>query len=208
MTQDTYQIESFDATNNKVVTRTITPLPTPQRLQPPKPIAKAELTEMIENLRQEMSDQQRRFDNRDSIDKERTTRKNELSAKVAELTAQLRVAESELEDLNRKGSVRDEFIAFVKQFELRITQIATDVFNWFLDKTSQEKYEANHRDLPPLMKEEVTFKANRLGIRGLTDGNFARLHRTPKEGIFNANLEAAMERVYSATEKLEGALSK
>jgi hypothetical protein len=85
MENEAYQIEQFDATNNKTVRRTITPLPTPQRVQPAKPIEKAELTAMIESLRQEMADQQDRFDHKDELDKERTEKRQELSAKVAEL---------------------------------------------------------------------------------------------------------------------------
>lgn len=82
MTQP-YQIESFDATNNKTVTRTITPLPAPKRLQPHAPIEKGELTEMIESLRQEMSEQQDRFDHKDELDAERTQKRAALSSRIA-----------------------------------------------------------------------------------------------------------------------------
>lgn len=55
MTQDTYQVDTFNVTTGETVTRTITPRPTPTRIQP-KPITKAELTAMIDELRQEMGE--------------------------------------------------------------------------------------------------------------------------------------------------------
>ena len=99
-----YEIVTHDATNDRIERRIITPLPTPKRIQPAKPITKDELTEMIKSLRSEMSEQQDRFDNKDAIDKERTDKRQELSAKVAELTQQLNAVQTELDDLNRAGS--------------------------------------------------------------------------------------------------------
>jgi hypothetical protein len=131
MTQDAYQIDTFDTVTGKTTSRTIQPLPQPTRLQPPAPIEKAELTEMIESLRQEMAEQEERFDNKDAIDKERGDKRLELSAKIGELTRQLNESQSELDQLNRAGSVRDEFIAFAKQAEQRIVSIATGVYNSF-----------------------------------------------------------------------------
>jgi hypothetical protein len=203
-----YQIEQFDATNNKTVRRTITPLPAAVRIQPPKPITKDELTEMIESLRSEMLEQQDRFDNKDAIDKERTDKRVELSAKVAELTAQLRAAESELENLNREGSVRDGWIEFAKRAEQRITSIATGAYNYLLEKISQDKHEASYKELTPLLKEDLKFKVDRSGVRGLTQASFARLHAAPKEQISNARIEATLEKVYTATETLEKILDK
>ena len=202
MTQDTYQIESFDATNSKTVTRTITPLPTPQRLQPAAPIEKAKLTEMIESLRQEMSDQQTRFDQRAQLDAESTARKNELHAKITELYAQLNAAQAEFNQLKSEGTVRDGFIRFAKDAESRITGIATGVYNYLLEKISQDKHEASYKELTPLLKEEVIFKANRSGIRFLAQGNFATLHTATADKISNARIEATLEKVYTATEKL------
>src|SRR5580704_5749519 len=105
-TQGKYEIVTHDATNDRIERRIITPRPTPQRIQPAKPITKDELTEMIESLRSEMSEQQSRFDNKDAIDKERTDKRQELSAKVAELTQQLNGVQTELDQINRSGSVR------------------------------------------------------------------------------------------------------
>src|SRR5260370_6675300 len=121
---EAYVVEQFDSTNNKTSRRTIQPLAPVQRLQPAKPITKDELTEMIESLRSEMSEQQSRFDQKDSIDQERSTKRLELSSQIAELTRQLSAAQGELDSLNRLGSVRDGFIAFAKQAEGRITAIA------------------------------------------------------------------------------------
>jgi DNA repair exonuclease SbcCD ATPase subunit len=202
-----YEIVTFDATNDRTTHRVITPLPTPQRIQS-KPITKAELTEMIESLRSEMSEQQSRFDNKDSIDKERTDKRQELSSKVAELTQQLNAAQAELDQLNRAGSVRDEFIAFAKQVEGRITAISTGAYNFLLEKISQDKHEASYKELTPLLSESVRFAVDRLGIRFFTQGNFASLHRTHTDQITNARIEATLEKVYSASEKIEGALSK
>jgi hypothetical protein len=206
--QGTYQIDTFDATNKKVETRTITPLPTPQRIQPPKPITKDELTEMIESLRSEMSEQQTRFDNKDAIDNERTDKRQELSATIDELTQRLRDAQSKLDDLNRVGSMRAQFIDFAQRAEGQITAIATGVYGFMLDKIALDRHEASYKELTPLLKESVRFAVDRLGIRFFTQGNFAALHRTPTDKISDARIEATLEKVYSATEKLEGALSK
>ena len=204
--QGTYQIDTFDATNNKVERRTITPLPTPQRIQAAKPITKDELSDMIADLRQEMATQQERFDNKDAIDKERTDKRQELSAKVAELTQQLNAAQGELDQLNQAGSVRDGFIAFAARAEQRITSIATGVYGYLLEKFSQDRHEAPFSELTELLKEEIRFKADRSGVRRLTQASFARLYAASKEHITNARIEATLEKVYTATEKLEGAL--
>jgi hypothetical protein len=206
--QGTYQVDTFDATNNKVATRTIQPLPTPQRIQAKPVISKVELTNMIAELRDEMATQQDRFNNKDAIDKERTDKRQELSAKVAELTAQLRVAESELENLNREGSVRDGWIEFAKRAEQRIVSIATGVYSYLLEKISNERHEASYKELTSLLKESVRFKVDRSGIRGLTQASFSRLHATPKDQISNARIEATLEKVFSATETLEKVLEK
>jgi hypothetical protein len=208
MSQESYIVEQFDVTNNKTVRRTIQPLPQPQRLQPSAPIEKAELTEMIESLRQEMASQQTRFDQRAQLDAERTTRKNELHAKISELYTQLNAAQAELDQLKSEGTVRDGFIRFVKDAESRITGIATGVYNYLLEKISQDKHEASYKELTPLLKEEVTFKVDRSGIRFLTQGMFASLRDAAAEHISDARVEAVLNKVYTATEKLEGALEK
>ncbi len=205
-TQGKYEIVTHDATNDRTVTRIITPLPTPQRIQAQPVISKAELSDMIESLRSEMSEQQSRFDQKDSIDQERSTKRLELSSQIAELTRQLSAAQGELDSLNRLGSVRDGFIAFAKQAEGRITAIATGVYNFLLEKISQDKHEASYRELTPLLKEEVKFKVDRSGVRGLTQASFSRLHEAPKDQISNARVEATLEKVYTATETLEKVL--
>jgi hypothetical protein len=119
MTQEaTYPVETFNRLTGEVERRTITPVPAPQRIQRAKPLTKGELIDMIAELRDEIGDQQDRFDNKDVIDKERTDKRQELSAKVAELTQQLRETQSELDLLNRAGSVHDGFIAFAKSAEV------------------------------------------------------------------------------------------
>jgi hypothetical protein len=87
-----YVVESFDATNNRTERRTITPLPTPQRIQPAKPLSKEELIEMLDELRDEMATEQKKFDRKDAIDDDDD---RELDAKaksrlVAEIAARKR----------------------------------------------------------------------------------------------------------------------
>jgi hypothetical protein len=205
---ETYQVEEFNATTGETKRRTVEALPTPQRLQPPAPIEKTELTEMIESLRQEMGEQQSRFDNRAQLHAERTARKNELHSKISELYTQLNAAQAELDQLKSEGTVRDRFIRFAKDAESRITGIATGVYNYLLEKISQDKHEASYKELTPLLKEEVTFKVDRSGIRFLTQGMFASLRDAAAEHISDARVEAVLNKVYTATEKWEGALEK
>jgi hypothetical protein len=207
-TQGSYTIERFDATNNKTTRRTITPLPTPTRLQPPKPITKEELIEMLNTLRDEMATQQERFDNKDAIDKANAEKRQELSATIAELSRQLSAAQSELDQLNAAGSVRDGWIAFTKQAENRIVSIATGVYNFLLEKFSQDRHEASYRELTELLREEIRFKVDRSGVRSLSQASFARLHAVPKDSITNARVEASLEKVFTAAEKLERILEK
>jgi hypothetical protein len=56
---------------------------------------KADLINMLDELRDEMATQQERFDNKDSVDKNDRI-SLELSTKIGELTQQLRSAEAEL----------------------------------------------------------------------------------------------------------------
>jgi hypothetical protein len=203
-----YVVETHDSTNNTVERRVITPLPTPQRIQPAKPLAKGDIVEMLKELRDEMATEQERFNNKDAIDKERTTKRAELSAKIIELIQQTNAAQAELDKLTRAGSVRDEFIEFAKRAEQRITQIATATYGHLLEKFSQDRHEAPFAELTALLKEEIRFKVDRSGVRTFTQPSFARLHAAPKESITNARIEATLEKVYTATEKLEGALEK
>ena len=136
-----YVIEEFNASTGETRTRQITPLPQPTRFQA-KQITKDELNAMIVELRQEMATQQERFDHKDSIDKANTDKRQELYNTISELSQQLNAAKGELDQLNRVGSVRDEFIAFAARAEQRITSIATGVYNFLLEKTSNDRHEA------------------------------------------------------------------
>jgi hypothetical protein len=163
---------------------------------------------MIESLRQEMADQQARFDNKDQLDAERNQKRSALSTTIAELTQQLREAQNELDDLNREGSIREQFITFAKNAEGRIAAIANGVYKYLLEKISHDRHDSEYKSLPLLLAEDVQFRVDKLNIRFLTQGNFASLHRTPAEQISDARIEATLEKVYTATEKLEKSLQK
>jgi hypothetical protein len=208
MPQEKYIITQHDVTNDTVTHREITPLPTPQRIQPAKTLTKPELIEMIDALRDEMATEQKRFDNKDAIDKANTDKRQKLYATIADLTEKLNAAKSELDQLNRTGSVRDGFIEFAQRAEQRITQIATGIYGYLLEKFSQERHEAPFAELTQLLKEDVRFKADRSGVRTYTLPGYARFHAVPKDQITNARIEATLEKVYSATEKLETVLEK
>lgn len=208
MPQEKYIITQHDVTNDTVTHREITPLPTPQRIQPAKTLTKPELIEMIDALRDEMATEKKRFDNKDAIDKERADKRQNLYATVADLTQQLNAAQSELDQLKRAGSVRDGFIEFAQRAEQRITQIATGIYGYLLEKFSQDRHEAPFAELTDLLKEEIRFKVDRSGVRTFTQSSFARLHAAPKESITNARIEATLEKVYTATEKIETVLEK
>ena len=201
-------VETHDSTNNTVERRVITPLATPARIQPPKPLEKGEIVEMLDALRDEIATEQEKFERKDELDAAAANKRGQLIAKVSELTSQLNAAKSELDQLNREGSVRDGWIEFAKRAEQRITQIATGAYGHLLEKFSQDRHEAPFSELTDLLKEEIRFKVDRSGVRTFTQPSFARLHAAPKESIPNARIEATLEKVYTATEKLEGALVK
>jgi hypothetical protein len=203
-----YEIVTFDATNNKTTHRTITPLPQPERIRPAQPLSKNDLIEMLDALRDDLATEQEKFDRKDEPDAAAANKRGQLIAKVNELTAQLNAAKSELDQLNREGSVRDGWIEFAKRAEQRITQIATGAYGHLLEKFSQDRHEAPFSELTELLKEEIRFKVDRSGVRTFTQPSFARLHAAQKESITNARIEATLEKVYTATEKLEGALEK
>jgi hypothetical protein len=203
-----YVVETHDSTNNTVERRVITPLPTPQRIQPAKPLAKGDIVEMLKELRDEMATEQEKFDRRDELDASAANKRGQLIAKVNELTAQLNAAKSELDQLNREGSVRDGWIEFAKRAEQRITQIATATYGHLLEKFSQDRHEAPFSELTELLKEEIRFKADRSGVRTFTQPSFARLHAAPKDSVTNARVEVSLEKVFTATEKLEHILEK
>jgi hypothetical protein len=206
-TKGKYVVEEFPVSTGETRTRQITPLPQPTLFQA-KQITKNELSDMIAELRDEMADQQERFDNKDAVDKERTDKRMELATKIGELTRQLNETQFELDRLNRQGSVRDEFIEFAKRAEQRIVSIATGVYNFLLEKIAIDKHEASYKELTPLLSEDIRFKVDRSGVRGLTQASFARLHPTPKDQISNARVEATLEKVYTATETLDKVLEK
>ena len=203
-----YVVETHDSTNNTVERRVITPLPTPRRFQPPKPLAKGEIVEMLDALRDEMATEQERFNNKDAIDKANADKRQELYNTISELSQQLNAAKGELDQLNRVGSVHDGYIEFAKRAEQRITQIATGAYGHLLERFSQDRHEAPFAELTELLKEEIRFKVDRSGVRTFTQPSFARLHATPKESITNARVAAVMEKVSTAADRIEGALEK
>ena len=203
-----YEIVMFDATNNKTTHWTITPLPAPRRFQPPKPLAKGEIVEMLDALRDEMATEQERFNNKDAIDKANADKRQELYNTISELSQQLNAAKGELDQLNRVGSVHDGYIEFAKRAEQRITQIATGAYGHLLERFSQDRHEAPFAELTELLKEEIRFKVDRSGVRTFTQPSFARLHATPKESVTNARVAAVMEKVSTAADRIEGALEK
>jgi hypothetical protein len=208
MPQEKYIITQHDVTNDTVTHREITPLLTPERIQAPKTLSKGEIHDMIKELRTEMETEQDRFDNKEAIDNANTSKRRELYATIADLTQQLNEAQSELDQLNRTGSVRDGFIEFAQRAEQRITQIATATYGYLLEKFSQERHEASFAELTPLLKEDVRFKVDRSGVRTYTLPGYARFHAVPKDQITNARIEATLDKVNTATEKLEAVLEK
>jgi hypothetical protein len=207
MTQP-YQVEVYNIVTGETTQRTITPLPQPQRLQPAKQITKDELTGMIDALLGEMAAQQERFDNKAVIDKERADKRADLNAKLISLIEQQNAVKAELDQLTREGTVREQFIAFAKDAERRIFSIATGVYNYLLEKISIDRHEASYKELTPLLKEDVDFRASRSGIRGLTQPSFARLHAKPNDQIFNADIDATLNKICDASEKLEKVLDR
>jgi hypothetical protein len=99
-----------------------------------------------------MAEQQERFDNRDQLDAERNSRRIALSVKIEELTRQLTDAQGEIDTLNKTGSIREQFIAFAKQIESRISGIANATYKFLLEKVSQERHEASYSQLTPLSR--------------------------------------------------------
>ena len=185
MTQTPYQVESFDIVTGKTVT----------------------LLHDIEDLRTSMAEAQSDFDRKDELDAAAAQKRQELSARVAELTQLLRSTQSELDQLNAQGSTRDQFIAFASSFEQRISALASGVFNYVLDRLSQERFDSDCRSLTPNLQEEILFRNGKLNIKRLTQGSFARLHKHKKEQITNELVDSVMERVYSASEALEAVLN-
>jgi hypothetical protein len=205
---EAYQIETYNRETGASEFREVAPLPTPKRIQAPKTLTEPELIEMIDALRDEMVTERKRFDNKDAIDNSNTAKRQELYATIADLTQQLNAAQAELDQLKRSGSVRDGFIGFAQRAEQRITQIATGVYGYLLEKLSQDRHEAPFAELTPLLKEDVRFKVDRSGVRTYTLPGYARFHAVPKDQITNARIEATLEKVYTATEKLEAVLEK
>src|SRR4029077_5943974 len=170
--KEKYVVETHDSTNNTVERRVITPFPPPQRIQPAKPLAKGDIVEMLNELRDEMAAEQEKFDRKDELDAAAANKRGQLIAKVSELTSQLNAAKSELDQLNREGSVRDGWIEFAKRAELRITQIATATYGHLLEKFSKDRHEAPFAELTDLLKEEIRFKVDRSGVRTFTQPSF------------------------------------
>lgn len=110
--------------------------------------------------------------------------------------------------MDREGTIREQFISFAREAEGRITAIANGVYKFLLEKISQERHDSGYKSLPPLLAEDVRFRVDKTGIRFFTQPSFASLHRAPPEQITNARIESTLEKVYTATEKLEAALEK
>jgi hypothetical protein len=206
-TSGKYVVEEFNASTGETRTRQITPLPQPTRFQAEQ-ITKDELNAMIAELRDEMATEQEQFNRKDEIDKANADKRQQLYNTISDLSQQLNAAQAELKQLNQAGSVRDEFIAFAARAEQRITSIATGIYGYLLEKFSQDRHEAPFAELTQLLKEDVRFKADRSGVRTYTLPGYARFHAVPKDQITNARIEATLEKVYSATEKLEAVLDK
>jgi hypothetical protein len=141
MTQDeAYTVTDYATQTGTETTRTITPLPVPQRLTKPTPLTLAEIKESLIETGNSIDVAQSQYKvDTESLDAFYAERKS-LIVEIAELQAQLREKQDRLAELDNRGTPRDIFAASIVSLERQVTAYSGHLLVTLREQSSQRIY--------------------------------------------------------------------
>jgi hypothetical protein len=177
---EAYQIETFDATNNKIERRTITPLqPSQQRFNRPELATLPELEKQIAELTEDITAASNDFDTVSANLDEYYRPLKQAEQRVTELRVQLAEAESELAQLQAQGSPRDGFWTFINECECRVSGIARQLLDRFCQDAAINTFKVAFSRLSEHTQKDLAL-VYRMRLERFREGVYARLRRHEK----------------------------
>jgi chromosome segregation ATPase len=177
---EAYQIETFDATNNKIECRTITPLqPSQQRFNRPELATLPELEKQIAELTEDITAATNDFDTVSANLDEYYRPLKQAEQRVAELRLQLVEAESELAQLQAQGSPRDGFWNFINECEGRVSGIARQLLDRFCTDAALSTFKVPFQKLTEHTQKDISL-VYRQRLERFTGSFYSRLRRQEK----------------------------
>jgi hypothetical protein len=177
---EAYQIEMFDATNNKIERRMIKPLPQPaQRFNKPETPSLDQLRKQIDELTDDITAATNDFDTVSANLDEYYRPLKQAEQRVSELRLQLAEAESELAQLQAQGSPRDGFWNFINECECRVSGIARQLLDRFCQDAAINTFKVAFSRLTEHTQKDLSL-IYRMRLERFNEGFYARLRRQEK----------------------------
>ena len=154
---EAYQIETFDATNNRIERRTITPLPKPaQRFTKPETPTLDEVNELIKELTDDITAATKDYDHASTHLDEYYEPLRTAQNRVAELRAALVEAEAEVAQLESHGSPRDGLWNFINECEGRVSGIARQLLDPFCTDAALSTFKVPFHKLTEHTQKDIS----------------------------------------------------
>jgi chromosome segregation ATPase len=187
---EAYQIETFDATNNKIERRTITPLPQPaQRFQKPETPTLPELRQAVNDLISDIEGAGADYETvAADLDSFYAPHKA-LEKRISELRAALSQAEHELAELRAEGSPAEGYKRFIIEAETKVSGIARQLIDRYSTDKAREKFDTEFHRLSPTTQKDLQINI-RLKVERFASQFYAKLGQRN----FNATVDQVKAR--------------
>lgn len=175
MENEAYTIETFDATNNKIDRRTITPIqPSQQRFNKPETPTLDQLRKQVDELTDDITAATNDFDTVNSNLDEYYRPLKTAEQRVHELRVALSEAESELAQLQAQGSPRDGFWSFINECEGRVSGIARQLLERFCQDAAINTFKVAFSRLSAHTQKDLSL-IYRMRLERFRESVYARL---------------------------------
>ncbi len=204
MEQEAYTITRHDVTNNKVETRTITPLPQPeQRFAKPETPTVEELREAVNDL---VADIEGAGSNYETVSADLDSfyaSHKALEKRISELRAELTQAEQELSGLRLEGSPAEGYKRFIVEAETKVSGIARQLIDRFSTDRARDKFDTEFSRLSPTTQKDLQISI-RLKLERFASQFYAKLGQRN----FNASIEQVKSRASELLRDLQTILAE
>jgi chromosome segregation ATPase len=203
MTQ-AYQVETFDATNNKIERRTITPLPQPaQRFTKPETPTLTELRQAISQLTEDIEGAGDDYETVAANLDDFYAPHKALEKRIAELRASLSQAEQELAELRAEGSPAEGYKRFIIEAETKVSGLARQLIDRYSTDKAREKFDTEFHRLSPTTQKDLQISI-RLKLERFASQFYAKLGQRN----FNATVDQVRARASELLRDLRTILSE
>jgi chromosome segregation ATPase len=203
MESEAYEIQTFDAVTGKTFSRTIQPLPQPQRLVKPEVPSLESLHRQLTELTEDITDATKDYDavNAD-LDSFFAPHKS-LEKRIHELRAALSEAEQELSELRSHGTPSEGYRRFVIEAETKVSGIARQLIDRVSADRARDKFDTDFHRLSESTQKDLQISI-RLKLERFASQFYARLgQRNP-----NATIEQVKARASELLRDLQTIISE